>query len=156
MRGIEASATVTRMVGARTSVAAAAPTATRPAPAAPAAAVPGSDARELLGGLAGDLGVAREPEPDPPALTVDLDHADMHLVAAVQHVLDRGGALARRDVRDVKQAVGALGEFDAGAEARRLDDLAAVLVADLDLLRHRADALDQRVALLAAGGVHQD
>ena len=57
-------------------------------------------------------------------------------------------ALAGRDVGDVQQAVGALGELDEGAERRRLDDLrAGELVADLDLLGHRADPLDERVAL---------
>ena len=64
-------------------------------------------------------------------------------------------ALAGRDVGDVQQAVGALGELDEGAEGRRLDDLADVLVADLDLLHHHPDALDQRVAELAVGGVDQ-
>ena len=55
--------------------------------------------------------------------------------------------LAGRDVRDVQQAVGALGELDERAERRRLDDLAGELVADLDLLGHRPDAVDERVAL---------
>ena len=64
-------------------------------------------------------------------------------------------AVARRDVGDVQQAVGALRELDEGAEGGRLDDLAEVLVADLDLLHHRPDALDERVAELAVGGVDQ-
>ena len=64
-------------------------------------------------------------------------------------------ALAGRDVRDVQQAVGALGELDEGAEGGRLDDLADVLVADLDLLHHHPDALHERVAELAVGGVDQ-
>ena len=73
----------------------------------------------------------------------------LDLVAAVEHVLDRVDPLAGRDVRDVQQAVGALGQLDEGAEGRGLDDLAGELVADLDLLGHRADAVDQGVALLA-------
>ena len=59
------------------------------------------------------------------------------------------------DVGDVQQAVGALGELDEGAERRGLDDLARELVADLDLLGHRPDALDQGVALGAGDGVDQ-
>src|SRR6478752_7762703 len=46
------------------------------------------------------------------ALAVDLDHAHLDLVALVQDVLDRVDALAGRDVADVQQAVGALGELD--------------------------------------------
>ena len=65
-------------------------------------------------------------------------------------------ALAGRDVGDVQQAVGALGELDEGAERRRLDDLAGELVADLDLLGHRPDALGQRLAQLAVGRVDED
>src|SRR3954447_25958569 len=57
---------------------------------------------ELLGGLAGDLRVVGEAQPDAAALLVDLDHAHAHLVAAVEHVLNRLGALAGRDVRDVQ------------------------------------------------------
>ena len=64
------------------------------------------------------------------------------LVAAVDDVLDRLDALAGLEVRDVQQAVGALGELDERAEGGRLDDLAGELVADLDLLGHRADPLD--------------
>ena len=64
--------------------------------------------------------------------------------------------LAGRDVRDVQQAVGALRELDEGAERGGLDDLAGELVADLDLLGHLADAVDQRVALLAGLGVDAD
>ena len=59
------------------------------------------------------------------------------------------------DVGDVQQAVGALGQLDEGAEGRRLDDLAGELVADLDLLGHRPDALGQRLAQLAVGGVDE-
>ena len=59
------------------------------------------------------------------------------------------------DVGDVQQAVGALGELDERAEGRRLDDLAGELVADLDLLGHRADALGERLAQLAVGGVDE-
>ena len=66
------------------------------------------------------------------------------------------GALARRDVGDVQQAVGALGELDERAERRRLDDLAGERVADLDLLGHRADALGERLAQLAVRRVDED
>ena len=55
----------------------------------------------------------------------------------------------------MQQSVGALGELDERAEGRRLDDLADVLVADLDLLHHHSHALDERVAELAVGGVDQ-
>src|SRR5690606_2553395 len=89
---------------------------------------------------------------DPAALAVDLDHAHGDLVAAVEDVLDGVDALAGLDVADVQQAVVALGELDERAEGGRLDDLAGELVADLDVLGHRADPLDQRVALLAVGG----
>src|SRR5437763_8138915 len=140
------------------SVASATPTAVAAAaPRAVAAAlVAGPDRGQLLGGLAGDLRVVGQPEADPAALLVDLDHAHVDLVAAVQHVLNRLGPLAGRDVRDVQQAVGALRELDERAERGRLDDLAGVLVADLDLLGHLADALDQRVALGPCLGVDQD
>ena len=53
----------------------------------------------------------------------------------------------------MQQPVGALGQLDEGAERGRLDDLAGELVADLDLLGHRADPVHQRVALVARLGV---
>src|SRR5271169_135702 len=98
----------------------------------------GADAGQLLGGLAGDVGVLGEAQPDAAALAVDLDDTHVDLIALVEHVLDALHALTRGDVRDVQQPVGALGELDEGAEGRRLDDLAGVLVADLDLLHHHA------------------
>src|SRR5215212_11060407 len=129
----------------------------RPAVAAVAApAAAGADRGQLLDGLAGDLRVLGQAQADAPALAVDLAHAHGDLVALVEDLLDRPDALAGRDVGDVQQAVGALGQLDEGAEGRRLDDLAGVLVADLDLLRHRADALGQRLAQLAVGGVDED
>src|SRR5829696_8191300 len=138
-------------------VAAAASVTARPAVAAVAApAAAGADRRQLLDGLAGDLGVLGEAQADAAALAVDLDDADLDLVALVEHLLDRVRPLAGRDVGDVQQAVGALGQLDEGAERRRLDDLAGELVADLDLLGHRADAVDQRVALRARLGVDED
>src|SRR5947209_9605721 len=96
-------------VAAAVPTAAIAPTAAAIAPAAarpPAAAalVAGADGRKLLGRLALDLGVVGEPQPDPPALAVDLDHAHRHLVAAVHDVLDGLRPLPWRDVRDVEQA----------------------------------------------------
>ncbi len=133
-------------VASRATVAAAALTARAAAVAAGPTA--GADGRELLDRLAGDLGVVGEAQADAAALAVDLDHADRDLVALVEHLLDGADAVARRHVGDVQQAVGALGELDERAEGRRLDDLAAEeLVADLDLLGHRADALGQRLAL---------
>src|SRR5690242_18849183 len=138
---------------ARATVAAVA--ATVSAVTAPAAATGGADGRELLDGLAGDLGVLGQAQADAPALAVDLDHADGDLVALVEDVLDGVDAVARRHVGDVQQAVGALGELDERAEGRRLDDLAGEGVADLDLLGHRADALGQRLAHLAVGGVDE-
>src|SRR5919201_1949326 len=119
------------------------------------AAAGGAERRELLDGLVGDLRVLGQPQADAPALTVDLDHAHGDLVALVEDVLDGVHALARRDVGDVQQAVGALGQLDEGAEGRRLDDLAGERVADLDLLGHRADALGQRLAQLAVGRVDE-
>ena len=54
----------------------------------------------------------------------------------------------------MQQAVGALGELDERAERHGLDDLAGELVADLDLLGHRPDAVHQGVALGARRRVH--
>jgi len=88
-------------------------------------------------------------------LTVDLDHDHADLVPLVEDLLDRRDPLARGHIGDVQQAVGSLGELDEGAERGRLDHLAGELVADLDLLGHRADPIDQRVAQLAVGGVDQ-
>ena len=99
------------------------PAAAAAAPAAVAAAAAAarrrgrrSRRRELLGRLARDLRVVGEPQADAAALAVDLDHADLELLALLEHLLDRRGPLARRDVGDVQQAVGALGELDEGAE----------------------------------------
>ena len=78
----------------------------------------GAHLGELLGRLALDIGIIGEAEPDAAALRVDLDHLDLDLVAAVDHVLDRVDPLAGRQVGDVEQAVGALGELDEGAEGR--------------------------------------
>ena len=64
--------------------------------------------------------------------------------------------LAGRDVGDVQQAVRALGELDERAEGGGLHHLAVELVADLDLLGHRADAVGERVALVARLGVDAD
>src|SRR5918997_4098856 len=130
------------------------------APLAPAAVahrrVAGADGGELVLRLARDVRVGREAQADPAALLVDLDDADRDVVALVEHLLDRRDPLAGRDVRDVQQAVGALGELDEGAERRRLDDLGGrELVADLDLLGHRADPVDQGVALRAGLGVDE-
>src|SRR4051812_7317498 len=136
------------------------PAAASRAPVAATAAAHGrvtrADGGELLLGLAGDLGVLGEAQADAAALLVDLDDADGDRVALVEHLFDRADAVPRRDVGDVQQAVGALGELDEGAERGRLDDLAAELVADLDLLGHRPDAVDQGVALGAGDGVDQD
>src|SRR5215218_10210861 len=129
---------------------AACPAAVAARPVAAAAAVPAAaaDRRQLLLGLADDVGVLGEAQADAAALLVDLDDADGDLVALVEHLLDRRDPLAGRDVGDVQQAVGALGELDERAERRRLDDLRRrELVADLDLLGHGADPVDQGVAL---------
>src|SRR3954454_16717021 len=161
-------ATVRIAVGARPALAAiavaVAPAAVATVPAAVAAtataaataATAGADRGELLDGLADDLGVSGEAQAEAAPLAVDLDHADGDLVALVEDVLDRVHALARRHIRDVQQAVGALGELDERAEGGRLDDLALELVADLDLLGHRADPVDQGVALLAGLRVDED
>src|SRR5205823_5848377 len=140
---------------ARAALAALAPVAPRALAHGPSAAAARADARELLGGLSGDVRVVREAQADAPALAVDLDHADVDLIAPAEHVLHALNALARRDVGDVQQPVGALGELDEGAEGGRLDDLADVLVADLDLLEHHAHALHQRIGELSVGRVDQ-
>src|SRR3954449_3742974 len=119
--------------------------------AAVAAAATGADGGQLLGGLAGDIGVLGQAQADPAALAVDLDHADGDLVALVEDLLDGVDALAGRDVGDVQQAVGALGQLDEGAERGRLDDLAGERVADLDLLSHCPDVLRLLPADLARG-----
>src|SRR3954469_16870633 len=139
---------------ARAAVAAAARAAVTVAAGAAAVAA-GAHRGELLLGLAGDVPVVGEAQADAAALAVDLDHADGHLVALVEHFLDRRRALARGDVRDVQQAVGALRELDERAEGGRLHDLAGVLVADLDLLGHAPDALGERVAQLTAARVDE-
>src|SRR5687767_11448798 len=133
---------------------AAAAVATVAAPAAAAAlaaaavTAAAADRGQLLLGLAGDVRVLGQAQADAAALAVDLDHADGDLVALVEDLLDRPDALAGRDVGDVQEPVGALGELDERAERGGLDDLRArELVADLDLLGHRADAVDKRVAL---------
>src|SRR4051812_27695199 len=151
--------------GAPLAVAAAAAAAVAAAPAvavavapatAVAAAAAGADARQLLDGLAGDLGVLGQAQADAAALAVDLDHADGDLVALVQDVLDRVHALARRHVGDVQQAVGALRELDERAERGRLDDLRVrELVADLDVLEHRRDPVGELLAELPVGGVDE-
>src|SRR5215212_482651 len=91
-------------VPVRARAAVAAPVAVAPAAAAVAAvAAPapaaGADRGELLDGLAGDLRVLGEPQADPAALAVHLDHADLDLVALVEHLLDRGRPLAGREDR---------------------------------------------------------
>src|SRR5215211_3248557 len=138
----------TKLAAVRVAVAARAPLA--------AAAVPAADRHELRLGLAQDVRVLGEPQADAAALLVDLDDAHGDLVALVEHLLDRRDPLAGRDVGDVEQAVGDLGELEEGAERRRLDDLhGRELVADLDLLGHRPDAVDQGVALGAGLGVDE-
>src|SRR5688500_11199062 len=140
-----AAATVTAAVAATSSA-----TVTTAATAATGA---GADGGELLGRLALDGGVLGEPQADPAALAVDLDHGHLDLVALAQDVLDGVDPLARLHVRDVKQAVGALDELDERAEGGRLDDLALERVADLRVARHRLDAGDAGVDLSAGGRV---
>src|SRR5213078_1119748 len=71
------------------------------APRRAVAVAAGADRRELLGRLAGHLGIVGQTQADPPALAVDLDHAHAHLVAAVEDLLHRRDPLAGRDVGDV-------------------------------------------------------
>ena len=71
---VAAAATV---ASAATTVAAAATVAAAPA----AAVVTGADRSQLLRRLAGDRRVVGEPQADPAALAVDLDHGDVDLVA---------------------------------------------------------------------------
>ena len=72
------------------------------------AGVAAADGRQLLDGLAHDLGVIGQSQADSATLAVDLDDADVDLVALVELLLDRRDPAARGDVRDVQQAVRAL------------------------------------------------
>src|SRR5262249_44386622 len=92
---------------------------------------------------------------DASALLVDLLHLDVDDVAAGHDVLDVADA-ARADVGDVQQPVGALRQLDEGAELRRLDDLAGVLVAALGLLGQPLDRVDRGVGLVALCGIDED
>src|SRR5215207_7926314 len=116
--------------------------------------VAGADAGELLRRLALDVRIVREAQPDPAALLVDLDRGDLDLVALVEDVLDGADPLAGLHVRDVKQAVGALGELDEGAEVGGLHHFALELVADLNVLGHRDDPLDAGVDQGPGGRVY--
>src|SRR5215510_4446065 len=104
------------------------PAATATAVSTPTAAgrarVAGTDSGQILGRLAFDIGVGGETQADPATLLVNLHRGDVDLVALVEDVLDRPDPLAGLHVGDVKQAVGALGELDEGAEVGRLHDLA--------------------------------
>src|SRR4051812_3526774 len=107
---------------------------------AAATATTGADRSQLLRGLAGDRGIVGEAQADATALAVDLDHGDVDLLTGGEHVIDRVDTLARLDVGDVQQAVGALDQLDEGAEGGRLDDLGGlVAIADFSLLGHRLD-----------------
>src|SRR5437764_11642410 len=81
-------ALVARVIGARavpaaavapvasaSAAAAAVATTTAVTAASAATTIAGADGGELLGGLAGDLGILGQSQPDPAALAVDLDHA---------------------------------------------------------------------------------
>src|SRR5262249_1760196 len=92
---------------------------------------------------------------DPAALAVDLDNPDRQLITLVEHLLHCRDPATGRDVGDVQEPVRSLRQLDEGAEGGRLDDLAGELVPDLDLLGHRADPVDQRVAELAARRVDE-
>src|SRR6185436_15154829 len=59
-----------------------------PAVAAALGPAGGGQRRQLLDGLAGDVGIVGQAQADAPALAVDLDHAHGDLVALVEHVLD--------------------------------------------------------------------
>ena len=76
--------------------------------AARRARVSGPHGRQLLGGLAGDLRVDREPQSDPASLAVDFHHPDGELVALVENLLHRGDPTPWRHVGDVQQPVGSL------------------------------------------------
>src|SRR5262249_41050572 len=92
---------------------------------------------------------------DATSLLVDLLHLDVDDVAAGHDVLDVPDA-AGADVGDVQQPVRALRQLDEGAELRRLDHLAGVLVADLGLLGQPLDRVDRGVRLRALGGIDED
>src|ERR1700722_6344083 len=164
-RGLVALATVARTTGAAlaltppAAVRALATVARRTAALSGApvstAAATGPHAGELLDGLAGDVWVLGQTQADAATLAVDLDHAHVDLIALVEDVLDAVNAFAGRDVGDVQETIGALGELDESAERGRLDDLSDVLVANLDLLHHHPHALHERVAELTVGRVDQ-
>src|SRR3954467_6467484 len=105
---------------------------------AAAVAAAAADAGQLLGGLAGDVGVVGQAQADAAALAVDLDDPHGDLVAAVEHLLDRGRPLAGRDVGDRPLAVRAVGELDDGDVGGRLDDLALEPPATIDLISRLA------------------
>src|SRR4051812_45901509 len=96
-----AAATVAPAAIAPAAVASAAAPVAVPARAAVAPAPAGADRGQLLDGLSGHGRVGGEAQADAAALAVDLDHAHLDLLAAVEHVLDGLDALAGRDVRDV-------------------------------------------------------
>src|SRR5689334_19970289 len=76
-------------VAAAVAVAAAALTARPTVAAAARATVAGADADELLGRLARDLRVVGEAQADAAALPVDLDDADLEVLALLEDLLDR-------------------------------------------------------------------
>src|SRR5690242_21129323 len=89
---------------------------------------------DLLGrDLGAVLGLGDQLQRDAPALGVHLGDLDGDDVALRQHLLDGVDADARRDPRDVQQAVGALADLDERAEVRGLDHAPVrVDVADAD------------------------
>src|SRR5947208_15773098 len=97
----------------------------------------------------------REAQADAASFLVDLDDANLELVATLHHVVDGLGSLAGLDVRDVEEPVRALGELDERSECRGLDDSPLEGIANLDLLGHPADLLDAGVAELAVRCVYQ-
>src|SRR5262249_41380217 len=153
--GSAASAAVTLATAATAVTLAPAPAAAAITAAATAgrSGIPSAHAGQLLGRLALDVGIVGEPQPDPATLLFHLDGGDVALVALIQDVLDRADPLARLHVRDVKQAVRALGQLDERPEVGRLHDLALEAIADLDVLRHRGDPLGEGVDQLAGGRV---
>src|SRR5438067_131418 len=108
---------------------------------------------ELLGrdlaALVGFLGLQREA--DAAAVLVHLDDAHAYLVAACQHLLGRGQAVALgEDPADMQQAVHALAQRHEGAEVGQLDDLGIVVdITHLDVLGHGLDLAPGRLGQIA-------
>ena len=128
----------------------------RAAAAAAAAAAAGADAGELLDGLAGDVRVVgcrrrpMRPRSRSTSTTRTLTSSPLLSTSSTLSTRWPGETLEMCSRPSVP-----LASSMKAPKVGRLDDLADVFVADLDLLHHHPDALDERVAELAVGRVDQ-